>query len=286
MTFSPTDAAFEGFRLTRREPRMFIALALVYAVFSALLLVVTYQPLGEIMRAASQVSSGGEPDQAQVLSLMNAYGRLISITLLPSLIVNSIVQCAIMRAVLTPVPDRYSYLRLGKTELRVVAVNLMVGLMLGAIAIIGFGLAGVLIGFAVGGYPLLAIAALPIMLAVVAALIWVSVRLYLAVPMTVTEERIVVFGSLAATKGHFWPLLGMVLLAMLLSLAVSFLGSIVTAPLTALTGGLSVLETSAAISGPMIAALFVWIVVSAALSAAQLLILYPPMAVAWKSRKA
>lgn len=286
MTFSPTDAAFEGFRLTRREPKMLIALALLYAVFTAIFLAMAYYPLGQVMRLASVVSAGGEPDQSQVLAMMRAYGQILAISLLPTMIVNSVVQCAVMRGVLTPEDNRFSYLRLGKTEFRVIAVNVIVALILGAAAVVGFGTVGLLLGFAMSGMPILAVLATLIMLAVAAALIGLSVLFCLAVPMTFTEGRITIMKSVAVAKSRFWPLLGMILLAVVLSLAVSFLGSIVTGPLTMMSGGLTVLETSSAISGPMIAALFVWVVLSAVLTAAQLLIAYAPMAAAWKALKA
>lgn len=285
MTFSPTDAAFEGFRLTRREPKMIVALALVYAVYTAVLLALIYYPLGEIMRLASTMGTGEEPSQAQVMSMMNAYGQVVAISFLPTLFVNSIVQSAVMRAVFTPSDNRFSYLRLGKDELRVIAVNLLVTLALGAMAMFGFGVVGVLIGVAMAGYPLLVVLATLLGLAVIAGLLWISVKLCLAVPMTFTEGHIVLAQSFHRTKGHFWPLVGMILLAVVLSLAVSFLGSIVTTPLTMMTGGLTVLENSASISGVMIAALFVWVVLSAILTTAQLLIMYAPLGAAWNALK-
>jgi hypothetical protein len=249
------------------------------------LLAMTYYPLGQIMRLAATIGTGTEPSEAQVMEMMSAYGQVVGVSLLPTLIVNSIIQTAVMRAILEPSDNRFAYLRLGKAELRVIAVNLLVGLALGAVSMLGFGLVGVLFGFAMAGYPILVVFATLLALTVITALVWGSVKLCLAVPMTFTERRVVFAKSFAATKGHFWPLLGMVLLALVMSVVVSFLGSIITTPLTMLTGGLTVLQESAAISGAMISALFVWVVVSAVLTAAQMLIMYAPLAAAWKSLK-
>ncbi|WP_292053777.1 MULTISPECIES: hypothetical protein [unclassified Brevundimonas] len=286
MTFSPTDAAFEGFRLTRREPKMIIALALLYAVFSAIILALTYYPLGQVVRLASVVSAGEQPDQSQVLAMMKAYGQIVAISALPAMVVNSIVQSAVVRSVLTPEDNRFAYLRFGKNELRVIAVNVIVSLILTAAAVLGFGIVGVLLGFAMNGMPALAVFATLLMLAVGAGLIALGVRFCLAVPMTFAQGRITIFKSISLTKGRFWPLLGMILLASVLSIVVNFLGSIVTGPLTMLSGGLTVLDGSAAISGPMVAGLFVWVAVSALLTAAQMLIFYAPAASAWKTLNA
>ena len=285
MTFSPTDAAFEGFRLTRREPKMIIALALVYAVTSIIFLAVAYYPLGQMMKLMGAMSSGVEPSEAEVLTFMKSYGQLIAISALPSLIINSIVQTAVVRAVINPAANRYGFLRLGKDELRVFATNLLVGLIIGFAALIGFGVVGVLFGFGAQGMPLLIFVGGILMLAVIAGMAWLAIKLCLSVPITFTEKRIGIQRSFAVTKGHFWPLVGMVLLAMVLSIAVSFLGSMVTTPLTMVTGGLSVLAGETGLSAGVISALFVWSIISAVLGAAQMLIVYAPLSAAWQSLK-
>ncbi|VAW02879.1 hypothetical protein MNBD_ALPHA06-1586 [hydrothermal vent metagenome] len=70
--------------------------------------------------------------------------------------------------------------------------------------------------------------------AFIAALIWFGVRLSLALAMTVREDRIVIFESFAATKGHFWKLFGSYLLlyviAILASIVLMFVILLVAAP--------------------------------------------------------
>lgn len=282
MSFSPTDAAFEGFRLTRRLPRMLIALALVYLAFTAVLLLVAFRPVGELMTLMNSFSTGSEPSEAEMAAFLTLYGQIVGISLLPSLVVNAVVQAAISRAVISGGDDKYLFLRLGKDELRVMAVNLVVGLILVAIGLVGFGIVGALVGFAMTGYPLLLLLAVVLMLAVIALLTWMAVRMCLVVPIAVVEKRFGIARSFALTRRHFWPLVGMMLLAVVLSIAVSLLGSIVTTPLTMLTGGLGVLAGGNSLTGGVIAALFVWAVLSAVLSAAQLLIMYAPMNAAYK----
>lgn len=282
MSFSPTDAAFEGFRLTRRLPKMLIALALVYLVFSAVLLLAAFQPIGELMKVLNGFTAGADPTEAEMLTFLTLYGQIVGISFLPSLLVNSVIQAAISRAVVTGGDDKYLFLRLGKDELRVMAVNFVVGLILVAIGLVGFGIAGMLVGFAMNGYPLLVLLAVVLMLAVFALLVWMAIKMCLVVPIAVVEKRFGIARSFEMTRSHFWPLVGMMLLAVVLSIAVSVLGSIVTTPLTMLTGGLGVLAGGNSLTGGVIAGLFVWAILSAVLSAAQLLIMYAPMNAAYK----
>lgn len=286
MTFSPTDAAFEGFRLTRREPGMIVALGLVYVVLWGVVLAVAHQPMAQLMQLMSQMSTGTEPSEAEAMAFMSAYGQIIAVSVLPSIIVNSIVQCAVMRAIFHPEEKRFGYVRLGKDEVRVTLVNLAVSFLLGAALVLGAGAVGVLIGLGANGMAPLILVGTLMALALLAAVGWLAVRLCLAVPIAFTQKRISLRQSFAVTKGRFWPVVGMLVLALFLSMAVSFLGSIVTTPLTMMTGGLGVLAGDVSLTGGVVAALFVWVVLSAVLGAAQMLIVYAPLAAAWKSLKA
>ena len=120
-----------------------------------------------------------------------------------------------------------------------------------------------------------------------AGLIWLAVRLSLAVPMTLDQGRIVIFESFKATRGRFWPLLGMSVIVFIMTMVVSLLGSIVAMPITLMTGGLNSL---AAFDGASAAemlqqswvAIISWSVINAILSALQLAVLYAPFSAAWQ----
>lgn len=283
MSFSPTDAAFAGFRITRREPKTLIALALLYIALMGMVLIVAFQPMKELMAMMEVMGSSSTPSEEDALRLMSLYGQIFGWSLIPSLLVSGIVSAAVARSVFEPESRKYGYLRFGKTELRVLASYLGVSVVMGIAAIAGMGVAGFLFGVGVNGMPALALLSVLVFLAVLAGLVWLGIKLCLAIPMTFTLNRIVVLGSFAATKGHFWPLLGMALLALVLSIAVSLLGSIVVTPIMMLTGGIAALPSATAITGGLIAALFVWVVMNSILTAAQILILYAPFSEAWKT---
>ncbi len=114
-----------------------------------------------------------------------------------------------------------------------------------------------------------------------AVAVWLAVRLSLVAPMTFAEQKIAIKESWAMTKGRFWPLLGMAVLAGVMSMLVGLLGSIVIAPLNLIFGGLESLagaETTnvATLVVKFWPALLVWGVVNALLSAAQAAIIYAP----------
>ena len=284
MTFSPTDAAFEGFRLTRREPQMIVSLGLLYFVFTALFLVATYGPMREVMTMVTAMEGGAQPDEAEMMAMMSAYGKIMGITFVPNLIVGSIMQAAILRAYFRPEDKLYGYIRLGKDEARLTIVNLLITLIVAAVSMVGFGVVGVLFGFGMNGFPIVAVIGALLVFPLVAALIWLAVKLSLSVPISFTEGKIGIADSFCVTKGRFWPLLGMMILTGVLVIVVSILLSIITTPLTLLTGGgIAALANDTNLSGMLMTALFVWAVTSAVAYAVQSLLLYTPVAAAWKA---
>src|SRR5690606_39135100 len=91
-------------------------------------------------------------------------------------------------------------------------------------------------------------------------------------------------------KGRFWPLLGMAILAGVMSILVGLLGSIIIAPLNMIFGGLNSLigaETTnvVALLARFWPALLIWGVVNALLSAAQAAIIYAPFSAAYLGLK-
>ena len=128
-------------------------------------------------------------------------------------------------------------------------------------------------------------------LATCALLIWLSVRLSLAIPITVAERRIALLDSFALTKGRFWPLFGMAVIVFIMTLLVGLLSSIIAMPMTLMSGGgleglaayggqstMAILQQA----GPMIAA---WVVLNALFSALQLAVMYAPFSAAYRDIK-
>ena len=123
-------------------------------------------------------------------------------------------------------------------ELRVLVVTFVLGLVMSLVAVVAFVAVGVVIAAAktAGGSGPAAIAGLVGFLAVICLIIWLSVRLCLAVPITVAERRFAFFDSFSLTKGRFWPLFGMAIIAVVMVLLVQLLSSIVSMPLSVMSG--------------------------------------------------
>lgn len=290
MSFNATESAFEGFRLARRAPVAILAWSLAYAAFFVVFFVVGGRSLIHILTLIEQMKAS-EPSMAELSDLGRAYG-LLGLWVMPlSLLFGAVLNTAIARSVIAPGDRRFGYLRLGRDELRVLVVNIAISLIFMAVTLVGMGVAMGLAGAAGAmSLPVLVLPAVLIALAAVGFGVWLAVRLSLAVPITFAEKRIAIFDSFAVTKGRFWPLLGMAVLAGVMTMLVSLLGSMVAAPLNLMFGGLERLTTGGAsdLQALLVAAwpaLLVWTVVNAVLSAAQAGILYAPFASAYLAFK-
>ncbi|HEX8661119.1 MAG TPA: hypothetical protein VF686_04570 [Brevundimonas sp.] len=296
MAFSATDAAFEGFRLVRRNPLALVAWTLLYAVLTLTALFSLSTMVGSLEAwsvQAEAMESVDQPSLEQVMALMSGFGAIMAQVawLLPvSLVVGAMLGAAVSRGVLNPSSDRFGYLRLGMDEVRVLVVTFVLTLIMGFAAVIAFIALGVMIaaGKAAGDGPA-AIAGLIGVLAILCGFVWLSVRLSLAVPITVAEKRFAFFDSFALTKGRFWPLLGMAVLAIVMVLLVEFLSSIVTLPLGMISGLESWSLNADQDSEAVVAALDVtnpWVIahalVEAVVAALTVGILYAPFAAAYR----
>lgn len=243
MAFSATDAAFEGFRLVRRNPLALVAWTLLYAVLTLTALFSLSGMVGALEAwsvQAEALEGVDKPSLEQVMAVASGFGAIMAQVawLLPvSLVVGAMLGAAVTRGVLKPSGDRFGYLRLGMDELRVLVVTFVLGLVMCFGAVIAFIALGVLIAATktAGDGPAV-IAGVVGTLALIAFFIWVSVRLSLAVPITVAEKRFAFFDSFSLTKGRFWPLLGMAVIAVVMTLLVELLSSMVVLPLGVMSG--------------------------------------------------
>ncbi|RZJ00434.1 MAG: hypothetical protein EON90_07330 [Brevundimonas sp.] len=297
MAFSATDAAFEGFRLVRRNPLALVAWTLLYAVLTLTALFSLSNMIGplEAWSAQAEALEGVEaPSMDQLMALATGFGGIMAqmAWLFPvSLVVGAMLAAAVARGVLKPSGDKFGYLRLGMDELRVLVVTFVLSLVMGFGAVLGFVALGVLIAVAKagGGGGAAAIAGVLGCLGLIALFIWLAVRLSLAVPITVAEKRFAFFDSFGVTKGRFWPLLGMAVIAVVMVLLVELLSSMVSMPLGILSGhqGWSmgggqdpeVVRAALNVSNPWVIA---HAVVEAIVAALTVGILYAPFAAAYR----
>ena len=287
MSFNATESAFEGFRLARRAPLAILAWAAAYLVFFAVFFAVAGGSLINIINLAAQIEQNAEPSMSDLATLGRAYGAMMVLVLPLSLLFSAVLTAAVARSVIRPEEKRFGYLRLGRDELRILGATLLVGLLMFVVTMAGMTLVTLFLTLAASlGAPFLFLPAVLAGLGMAAAAVWLAVRLCLVAPMTFAEQRIAIKESWAMTRGRFWPLLGMAVLAGVMSMLVGLLGSIVIAPLNLIFGGLESLagaETTnvAALLVKFWPALLVWGVVNALLSAAQAAVIYAPFSAAY-----
>ena len=111
-------------------------------------------------------------------------------------------------------------------------------------------------------------------------------------PITVAENRFAFFASFALTRGRFWPLLGMAIIAGVMTMVIGLLSMIVTLPLGMMSNidmwGMSGQTDAAAVmahldlTNPWV---FVQAIVEAIVSALTVGVLYAPFAAAYRDIK-
>ena len=292
MAFSATDAAFEGFRVVRRHPLALLFWSLFYgAIMVAAFALMGPNLIAFVAATEALEQSGATPTMEDFAPIFQMMGVLFAVLLPLSLIGSAMIYAAIARSVLRPAENAFGYLRLGMDEVRVLAVSLVLFIALTLLMVVLSGIVGGAIGLTVAAEaPALWLLVVLLVLASIALMIWLAVRLSLAIPITMAERRIAIFDSFNLTKGRFWPLLGMALLAWVMSIVVSILGSLVAMPVQLATGGLTGLADYADESLPVILeaawpAIAAWIVINAIMYALQVAVLYAPFSAAYRDIK-
>lgn len=289
MSLSATEAAFEGFRVVRRKPTVVAWWALAYLVLFAVAFALAGPSLIEVMTIADTMNAAN-PSPADMQRLGAAYAGLA--WLLPAgLLFGAVLNTAIVRAVLRPEEGRLGYLRLGADEFRVLGATLLLTLAGAAITLLAAFAAGLLVGVAsLAGQAVAWLVGLLAGAAVLALVVFLAIRFSLVIPATFTDKRMAFKESWRATKGVFWPLLGMAVIAVIMSIVVGLLGGIVALPLTLATGGMQTLTSMEGASfGEMLStagpAIATWIVVNSILSTLQMVAIYAPFAAAWRDMR-
>lgn len=293
MGFSATEAAFEGFRVVRRRPVALVFWSLFYIAITAAAFAVMGPSLISFVSASEQLEQlGGTPTLQDFAPLFQTMGLIIAVLLPLSLISSAMMYAAVARAVLRPAESAFGYLRLGMDEVRVLVVSLVLFIVFTLAATVLFGIVGAVAGIAgAADAPALWIVVLLLAFAFIALIVWLAVRLSLAIPITMAEQRIAIFDSFGFTKGRFWPLLGMALLAAVMSIVVGLLGSLAAMPIQLATGG--GLAGLAGLEGESLQvilqsawqAIAAWIVINAVIYALQVAVIYAPFSAAYRDLK-
>lgn len=228
--FSGGAAITSGFRLISRRPGAVLLWGVVYVLLAVLPQFLMMGPmlpdiLAAYREALQNAQAGGAPGAStpEMLRLQQEMGRFQPVQIALSLISFAIVNSAVYRAVLDPDKRAFGYLRLGKQELWVglTLIAFYVLLFLAALAVlVPVGVVAGAVGTAPswGGGLALFLAAC----GAAAVLIWICLRLSLALPMSFTEGRFRLLESWSLTRGLGWKLFGVVLALACIIIALEF----------------------------------------------------------------
>ncbi|HSV02103.1 MAG TPA: hypothetical protein VLI41_02765 [Phenylobacterium sp.] len=272
--FSASEAALEGFRLTRERPGTVLAWSGLYFVgvlIIALVMMASLDPhFIELAKKGQLLNRDPEEIGAMLASSLPAFLLVVLLTI----VLFSTVMGGIYRLVLRPQEHGFAHLRFGRDELRLTAVNLLLFGMGMACLTFGIGVialaesASPLAGFLVGA-------------AVVAATIWLGVKLSLATPMSFATHRIAIRSAWRLTGGRrFWELLGMIVLALIFYFIVWILVTIIDLAVVTAAGGQQNVQAA---SSPVAFIGFVaTLIIQLVLPILQVIMVYSPLAVAYQ----
>lgn len=268
--FSPSEAALEGFRLTRERPGLIATWAGLYFIGIILMGVVMVASLGPDFVAFIREGGLHDGDTAAFGDLLADSWFAFLAVLAMVLMVWAVLTGGIYRAILRPEEKGVAYLRLGGDEVRLALVHLL-------LALIGLVFVVAIAEMRRSGQPLLGVAAL----ALSAGMLWVGVRLSLATPLTFYEKRISLGAAWNLTRGCFWRLFGMIVLAVIFYVMVFLLTNVVMFGIVTLAGGTEVVQDMSRLTPATVIALAVTIVVQMLLPILQAVTIYAPFAVAY-----
>lgn len=215
--FSVTDAAFTGFRVVRSHPGMLPWWTGLNLVISVITLAIMIGMAGSALQDIQSMDQAN-PDVSLLLDAYARMGPAYLLILVVSLLFYGVLYAAANRAVLTPEDSRMGYLRFGGVEVRqalllLVISLIMFGIYLGS-AVVGGVVMAILSG--VGGRGGAAFGVFLMAAIIISSVVFFGVKLSLSNAQTFATGRFNVFGSWSLTKGRFWPILGVYVIAAIL----------------------------------------------------------------------
>jgi hypothetical protein len=221
--FSFAQAIGAGFKILARRPLVVLVWAVAYLVLVAgpsfaLLAWVLPQMITAFREAAQHTVHGVTPVPAKAMALRSNLFAVQPLLWLLQIAVHAVLMGAVFRAVLTPEQSRWSYLRLSRQELWLGLTNLVFTVIAAIMILTLFIPLGIGLGLGMtaaqhGQSP--GPASLPLLWIItvvgVAVIVWVLLRLCLAMPMAFATGRFALYESWALTRGHVLKIFAVVL---------------------------------------------------------------------------
>lgn len=271
--FSPSDAALEGFRLTKEHPGVMLAWSAVYFGGILLIALAMMATLGPQFIALAKKGQLTGADLETVGGLLAQSWPAFALVLVMTAGLMSIITAGVLRLVLRPQEHGFAHLKVGRDELRLTLANLAcIAFYVGSLI-----LAVVLTGAAGRSSPIAGGVAAVLVIAVA---IWVGVRLALLLPSVFETGRISFPEAWSKSRGHFWQLFGMIVLAVVFYVIVWTLFSIVGLAVVELSGGEAALQDITRLTPLTAIAAMVTLVMQLLLQILQIVMIYAPFAVA------
>ncbi|HEY0646363.1 hypothetical protein [Phenylobacterium sp.] len=167
-----------------------------------------------------QTDPSQTPDVDALMSALTVLSPILAF----GLAVQCVMAAAVYRIILTPADGKFSYLRLGKDELRLMALTLIyvvLGVMFLAVAQLAIGIVAFVAS--VFGQTAFAFVLSVSELFMLGLFFYILVRMSLAPVITFDKGRLAILDSWEVTKGQFWRLLGAYMLAICCVVVVSIL---------------------------------------------------------------
>jgi hypothetical protein len=272
--FSPSEAALEGFRLTRERPGLIATWAGLYFLGIIAMGLVMVASLGPDFVAFIRQDGLQMKDTAEFGDLLAQSWPAFIVVLAMALLLLAVLTAGIYRVILRPLDKKTAYLRVGADEVRLAVVHFIL-MVIGVAFFIAVDLA-VAAAATQGGpiYPILA-------LVLAGGMIWVGVRLSLATPLAFYQKKISLGAAWNLTRGCFWPLFGMIVLAVIFYVMIFLLISMILAAVVGFAGGATAVQDMSRLTPITIAALAATVIVQMIMPILQAVTLYAPFAVAY-----
>jgi hypothetical protein len=218
--FRPADAALEGFRITRENPRTFGAWVAASLAVNVLAAVIDANLPASVKQGLDSIAGAEQLGAQQLLATLTATAPILVL----GLAIQSVMAAAVYRLIFRHDQTRFGYLRLGGDELRLMALT-VIYICLTIALVVGVSMVGgiVVAISSVAGPAIEALVATAVGVISLCVIIYILVRLSLAPVATFAERRIAVFESWGLTRGQFWPLAGAYALALACIVAIGLL---------------------------------------------------------------